>query len=156
MVIPALVSVAADAPWPVLPPGIHDTSLAEIAAVFATTPHRQWLFDGFTRAADALRLAGCACLYLDGSFTTGKPHPHDYDGCWDHRGIDFALLDPVLLEFADKRAAQKRKYLGEMFPALSPNGASGTFLDFFQIEKFSGAPKGILRITLAASKGPTP
>ena len=154
--IPSLVSVAADAPWPVLPPGIHDASLAEVAAAFATTPHRQWLFEGFTRAADAFRLAGCGILYLDGSFTTGKPHPGDFDGCWDHNGVDFTLLDPVLLDFSHKRAAQKRKYLGEMFPALSLNGTSGTFLDFFQVEKFSGAPKGIIRITLAASKGPTP
>jgi hypothetical protein len=154
--IPSLVSVAADAPWPVLPPGIHDASLSEVASAFATTPYRQWLFDGFIRAAGAFRLAGCKRLYLDGSFTTGKAHPEDYDGCWDHDGIDFALLDSVLLDFANKRANQKRKYLGEMFPALSPSGASGTFLDFFQIEKFSGAPKGIIRITLAASKGPTP
>ncbi|MCB2059322.1 MAG: hypothetical protein R3E09_07485 [Novosphingobium sp.] len=130
--------------------------MAEVAAAFATTPHRRWLFDGFTRAAGALSLAGCKRLYLDGSFTTGKPHPDDYDGCWDHDGIDFTLLDPVLLDFANKCANQKHKYLGEMFPALSSNGTSGTFLDFFQVEKFSGAPKGIIRITLAASKGPTP
>jgi hypothetical protein len=154
--VPPLINVAANAPWPVLPPGIHDASLADIAAAFATTPHRQWLFGGFTRVADAFKAAGCGILYLDGSFTTGKPHPEDYDGCWDHNGIDFALLDPVLLDFSHKRAAQKRKYLGEMFPALSPNGTSGTFLDFFQVEKFSGAPKGVLRITLAASKGTTP
>jgi hypothetical protein len=123
---------------------------------FAITPHRQWLFDGFTRAADALRVAGCDIIYLDGSFTTGKPHPDDYDGCWDHAGIDLGRLDPVLLDFSHKRAAQKRKYLGEMFPALSSNGTGGTFLDFFQVEKFSGEPKGIIRISLAASKGPTP
>jgi len=87
--------------------------MAEVASVFATTPHRQWLFDGFTRAADALSVAECSVVYLDGSFTTGKPHPEDYDGCWDHEGMNFALLDPVLLDFSHKRAAQKRKYLGE-------------------------------------------
>ncbi|MGZ8285049.1 MAG: DUF6932 family protein [Allosphingosinicella sp.] len=153
--IPALISVAPDAPWPVLPPGIHDATMAEVALAFATTPHRQWLFSGFQRVTDALRVAGCSVVYLDGSFTTGKPHPDDYDGCWNHGGMDFALLDPVLLDFSQKRAAQKRKFLGEMFPALSVNGPGGTFLDFFQIEKFSGQPKGIIRIFLAP-KGPTP
>lgn len=128
--------------------------MAEVALAFATTPHRQWLFEGFQRVAEALRAAGCNIVYLDGSFTTGKPHPDDYDGCWDHAGMDFALLDPVLLDFSHKRAAQKRKFLGEMFPALSANGPGGTFLDFFQIEKFSGEPKGIIRIFLAP-KGPT-
>lgn len=129
--------------------------MAEVALAFATTSHRQWLFEGFQRVAGALRVAGCNILYLDGSFTTGKPHPDDYDGCWDHSGMDFALLDPVLLDFSHKRAEQKRKFLGEMFPALSASGPGGTFLDFFQIEKFSGQPKGIIRIFLAP-KGPTP
>ena len=129
--------------------------MAEVALAFATTPHRQWLFQGFQRVVEALRAAGCNSVFLDGSFTTGKPHPEDYDGCWDHMGMDFALLDPVLLDFSHKRAAQKRKFLGEMFPALSDSGPSGTFLDFFQREKFSDEPKGIIRISLAP-KGPTP
>ena len=154
--IPSLVIIAPGAPWPILPPGIHDATLAEVATAFANTPYRLRLFDGFARAAEALRLAGCDNVYLDGSFTTGKPHPDDYDGCWDHAGMDFSRLDPVLLDFSNKRAAQKRKYLGEMFPAFSTNGIGGTFLDFFQIEKFSGQPKGVIRISLAASKGPTP
>ena len=69
--------------------------------------------------------------------------------------MHLGLLDPVLLDFSQKRAAQKRKFRGEMFPALSVNGSAGTFLEFFQIEKFSGQPKGIIRIFLAP-KGPTP
>jgi hypothetical protein len=144
--IPALISLGTPAPWPVLPPGIHNATLAEIAARFATTPHRRWLFDGFVRAVDALRRAGCTTLYLDGSFVTGKPHPDDFDGCWEMNGVDPALLDPVLLQFDNKREAQKRKYLGEMFIADGTPGT--TFLEFFQIEKFSGLPKGILRVQI--------
>jgi hypothetical protein len=154
--IPELIQLGSSAPWAVLPQGIYDASLSEIHGAFATTPHRQWLFAGFVRMATALHSAGCQVVYLDGSFTTAKPHPDDYDGCWDHSGMDFAKLDPVLLDFRGKREAQKRKYQGEMFPALPPNGASGTFLDFFQIEKFSGHPKGILRVSLAALKGVAP
>nr|WP_199897754.1 hypothetical protein [Acetobacter okinawensis] len=129
--------------------------MTEVALAFATTPHRQWLFEGFQRVAEALRTAGCSIVYLDGSFTTGKPHPEDYDGCWDHTGMDFARLDPVLLDFSNKRAAQKRKFLGEMFPAFTNNGPGEIFLEFFQIEKFSGQPKGIIRVFLAP-KGPMP
>ena len=99
--------------------------------------------------------AGCNHVYLDGSFVTAKPHPGDYDGCWDHVGVDLAKLDPVLLDFTNKRAAQKAKYLGEMFIAGMPSGPGGPFVDFFQIEKFSGRPKGILRISLAPLKGAT-
>lgn len=153
--IPSLVEVDPKAPWAVLPPGIHETTLAEIAERFATTPHRQWLFDGFLRVVEALREANCTVVYLDGSFTTAKDHPGDFDGCWDHAGMDFGKLDPVLKTFSGKREAQKAKYLGEMFPAFGANGATGTFLDFFQIEKFSGQPKGILKISIATLEGAT-
>lgn len=155
-VIPDLIELGSLCPWAVLPPGIHDTTLIEVEARFATTPHRKWLLDGFIRVAEALALAGCRHVYLDGSFVTAKPHPADFDGCWDHVGVDPTKLDPVLLDFSNKRAAQKAKYLGEMFIAGMPNGPDGPFVDFFQIEKSSGGPKGILRISLAPPKGATP
>lgn len=154
--IPALVDLGSPSPWRVLPPGIHDASIAEIGARFATTPHRQWLFGGFVRLAAALEGAGCAVVFLNGSFTTDKPHPGDFDGCWDHNGMDFSLLDPVLKKFDDKRAAQKRKYFGEMFPAYVENSPGISFLDFFQVEKFSGRSKGILRVSLNSPIGATP
>lgn len=151
--IPDLIDLGSPTPWAVLPPGIHEATLDEIAERFATTPHRRWLYDGFLRMAEALAVARCTRLYLDGSFTTGKPHPEDYDGCWDWQGVDFKQLDPVLLQFEHKRAAQKRKFLGEMFLATTENLPGQTFLDFFQAEKFSGRPKGIVCVTLASPKG---
>lgn len=154
--IPKLITLGPPAPWGVLPPGIHDATLAEVGARFATTPHRRRLFDGFVQVCAALAHAGCTCVYLDGSFVTDKPHPEDFDGCWDHAGVDFAALDTVLLDFNNKRAAQKAKYLGEMFIAGMPNGSTGPFVDFFQVEKHSGLTKGILRISLALQKGATP
>ncbi|MFN3931474.1 MAG: DUF6932 family protein [Brevundimonas sp.] len=154
--IPALIDVGPDAPWLVLPPGVHDVTLDEIAERFAQTPHRRWLFEGFLRVVAALEEAGCRYVYLDGSFTTAKEHPGDFDGCWDHAGMDFSRLDPVLKDFSGKREAQKAKYLGELFPAFAANGTSGSFLDFFQNEKHCGLPKGILRIALPTSKGATP
>lgn len=153
--IPALIDIGHDAPWGVLPPGVHDATIEEIAARFATTPHRAWLFAGFVRAVDSLRAAGCNVVFLDGSFTTAKDHPGDFDGCWDHAGMDFSRLDPVLQDFTGKREAQKAKYLGEMFPAYAQSGA-GAFVDFFQVEKASGQPKGILRILLTTSTGAAP
>ena len=153
--IPDLIELHSPCPWAVLPCGIHDTTIAEVEARFATTPHRKRLFAGFVRMAQVLAAAGCRYVYLDGSFVTAKPHPGDYDGCWDHVGVDHTKLDPVLLNFDNKRAAQKAKYLGEMFIAGMPNDLGGPFLDFFQVEKSSGQPKGILRIPLAPLKGAT-
>ena len=150
--IPDLIDLGSPTPWPVLPPGIFDASLAEISTMFGTTPHRQHLFDGFVRLTKALELAGSPRLYLNGSFVTGKPHPEDYDGCWDPTGVDFSVLDPVLLRFENKREAQKLKFLGEMFPDGIEASTGLTWTNFFQNEKYSGRKKGILRVALATSK----
>jgi hypothetical protein len=89
--------------------------------------------------------------YIDGSFVTAKEFPADFDGCWDLAGVDASKLDPVLLDFDNGRAAQKARYMGELFPAQLPNGISGrTFLEFFQIDKQSGSPKGIIVIDLGS------
>jgi hypothetical protein len=98
----------------------------------------------------ALRQAGCGVVYLDGSFVGSKPDPGDFDGCWDIEGVVVERLDPVLLEFSRDRAAQKAKFRGELFPAQLPEGRSGRrFLEFFQIDRDTGAAKGIVAIDLA-------
>ena len=43
--IPELIEVTG-APWPVLPPGVHNVGLTEIAAAFAISQWRRRLFDG--------------------------------------------------------------------------------------------------------------
>lgn len=94
-----------------------------------------------------LAAAGCAAVYVNGSFITAKDFPADFDACWDLRGVNVTALDPVLLDFDNGRAAQKRRFMGEFFPAQIPEGISGkTFLDFFQTDKNSGNPKGIVAI----------
>jgi hypothetical protein len=101
---------------------------------------------------DALRLlraAGCQLVYLDGSFVTAKPEPADFDACWGVEGVDVEALDAVFLDFSNSRARQKQRFLGELFPAELPEGASGrTFLEFFQTDKESGEPKGIVVVDL--------
>jgi hypothetical protein len=151
--VPDFIHVSGAAPWPVLPPGIHEATLEELETRFATTPHRAWLFGGFLRVVEELRRAGCATVFLDGSFITAKPHPGDYDGLWDLNGVDPNRLDPVLLDFDKKRAAQKAKYFGEMFLMQLPHQPG--LLPFFQKEKFSDEPKGIVRITLSQALGAT-
>ena len=151
--LPELVNVSASAPWSVLPPGIHDATQEEVEARFATTSHRAWLFGGFVRVVEALRRAGCSTIFLDGSFITAKPHPCDFDGIWDLTGVDPDKLDPVLLEFDNMRAAQKAKYFGEMFVMQLPHQTG--LLPFFQQEKFSNVPKGIVRISPGPARGAT-
>ncbi len=145
--IPAYIQITG-VTFGVLPPGIHWTTLDEIEARFAQSPHRAWLFDGILMVAEALRCANCEIMYLDGSFVTEKSHPNDFDGCWEPRNVRAESLNPVLLDFTNGRAAQKQKYRGEMFILSSMNGGVQTFLEFFQREKQTGAAKGIVGVKL--------
>lgn len=142
--IPGLIDIGG--PWKVLPPGVHDASLSEVEASFATNPVRKMLFQGFVAGVDALRRAGCAVLYLDGSFVTEKHNPEDFDACWEPHGVRPTALDPVLLDFSDRRRRQKQKYRGEFFPSGTRADGKRTFLEFFQVDRHTGAKKGIVRV----------
>jgi len=132
-----------------LPPGIHRATWNEITARFGTSPRRLELLAGLKRALDALKEAGCRRAYVDGSFVTAKAAPRDFDACWEASGVDPYELEPVLLDFSRRRAAQKAEYGGELFPADDAAEPSGTrFLDYFQQDKATGKPKGIVALEL--------
>jgi hypothetical protein len=136
-----------------LPPGLHFAAWPEIEERLAFNPRRRRLLAGFRDACELLRKAGCRLVYLDGSFVTAKECPGDFDACWDIQHVDDEDLDPVFWDFSRGRAAQKRRFLGEFFPAQLPEGATGrAFVEFFQVNTLTGAPKGILAIRLRASK----
>jgi hypothetical protein len=132
-----------------LPPGIHWAEWTEIEVRFGQTPHRRHLLKGCRGGLEQLRHAGCTAAYLDGSFVTTKDQPDDFDACWDVVDVDPDGIDPVFFDFNDGRAAQKARFGGEFFPAQLPEGDSGkTFLEFFQIDKNTGDPKGIVGVDL--------
>lgn len=119
-----------------------------LADRFETNGRRTEILAGLLRALQALRAAGCKRAFINGSFVTSKEVPADFDGCWDHEGVDFDALDPVLQNFEGHREAQKAKFEGEMFLAALPADGLGTlFLDFFQRDR-DGRPKGIIQIDL--------
>lgn len=92
-------------------------------------------------------------VYLDGSFVTAKQYPGDFDACWDIQGVDEEALDPVFWDFSNGRAAQKERFGGEFFPAQLPEGATGrAFVEFFQVNKVTGALKGIVAIRLRGGR----
>ena len=140
--IPTLVSLAG-VPDAVLPPGVYWATLAEIEAAFATTEHRQWLFEGILDVAEALRRAGCRNMYLGGSFVSARERPNDFDGCWDPTNVQPAALDPLFLNFDDDRAAQKWRYRGEMFISGMSTGSGGTYFEFLQTHKETGDAVGM-------------
>lgn len=150
MMIPPLTA-SATTPWHVLPAGIHPATLEEVWVVFATNHRRRQLYSGLIEGASRLKRAGCESIYLDGSYVTGKPRPNDFDACWDPQGVDGALLDPLFLDFRNGRSAQKRVFQGEFFPSsMVCLDVGKTFIDFFQLDRFTGKKKGIILISLLA------
>jgi hypothetical protein len=153
--IPPLVR-AVRVPHRILPPGVHWGTLDEVRQQFGGSGRRAWLMEGVIAVSHALKRAGCTRMYLNGSFVTEKENPDDFDGCWDPAGVKVDLLDPVLLDFSNGRAAQKLKYRGEMFIASGLNSPMTTFLDFFQVEKLTGVAKGIVGLRLDTDEGLEP
>lgn len=123
-------------------------SWSEAESLLAYNAKRRTLMEGLLRACQALKSAGVDTVFVDGSFATKKPNPSDWDGCYLSKGVDPSKIDPVLLEFSNEREAQKKKYLGEVFPAeMDATGFGEPYLSFFQQTK-EGKPKGIVAIDL--------
>ncbi len=133
-----------------LEPGIHTIKWDEFYDMYSFSDKRRALLIGLKKALHNLKQAGCPCVYIDGSFVTKKIEPNDFDACWHfHNGMDWSKLDPVFGIFDNGRLAQKVKFGGEFFPhSLPENGSGLTFLQFFQKDRNTGSPKGIVRIEL--------
>jgi hypothetical protein len=132
-----------------LPPGLHEASWEEIVTRFGGTAWRRELLAGLQEALESLRNAGCRRVYVDGSFVSANEEPGDFDACWEIAGVDAGLLDPVLLDFSNARAAQKERFRGELFPAEAVASPDGTrYLDYFQRDKLTGERKGIVALDL--------
>jgi hypothetical protein len=131
--------------------GIHQATWQEVQAEFGFTNRRRILLRGMLEALYELRGAGCRRAFIDGSFATRKPEPGDFDAAWDSTGVDLHQLRqaaPELLDFTNRRAAMKSKYMGELFIADFPADPWGTiFLDFFQSDR-DGDLKGIIEVDL--------
>lgn len=132
-----------------LPSGVHPATWALFMERFGGTDHRRRLLTGLRRALDSLKAAGCARVYVDGSFVTNKERPGDFDACWEPVGVNAALLHPALLQFENQRLVQKIIFLGELFPSHWPATPAGQrFFDFFQTDKHTGEPKGIVALNV--------
>lgn len=131
-----------------LPVGVHwSDSWAEIEDRFGTNGHRQRLLAGMFRGFNLLEIAGCEDVYIDGSFTTTKEFPKDFDVCWETAGVDFKLLDPVFRDHSNQRAAQKARFFGEFLPVTlaEPIGhPRRAIFELFQRDKQTQKPKGIV------------
>jgi hypothetical protein len=126
----------------------------EIRQRFGFNDHRRRLLDGLEAAIVVLRPAGATALYLDGSFTTAKALPNDFDACYDISAGDLAALgrsDPVFLDLRHPRQHMKSRFGGELFPswfqaAGSPSSPTA-YREFFQSNRH-GVRKGVVVVDI--------
>ena len=135
-----------------LPPGIHQAAWDEVQSRYGTTSVRRVQLSGLRHALEILREAGCRRAYIDGSFVTVKQTPNDFELCWELSDVNLDLLEqlePALLDWSDRRAAQKARFGGELFVAESGADPWGTtYLSFFQHDRITGKSKGIVAMDL--------
>ncbi len=86
-------------------------------------------------------------MILDGNFVITKHRPADYDGVWESDGVDYRLLNPVLIDFSELRTAMKVKNLGDLFPVNLDEALGQHFVYFFLIDR-NGVEKDLVRIKL--------
>ncbi len=133
-----------------LPLGKHLSNWSELEKRFGYNLRRKMLLKGLKQGIEDLKISGCKTLYLDGSFVTSKELPGDFDACWNEDNVEISKLNKILKTFDNRRAAQKARYKGEFFPAtfIAEPISGDIFLDFFQKDKNTGKPKGIIHLNL--------
>lgn len=135
-----------------LPPGLHEATLEEIEAKFTSNLKRKGHFQLLKQLIIDLKAIGCKTIYIDGSFITKKELPNDIDICWDSKDVDIIVAKrdmPILWDFSNKRYEQQKKYHADIFPANCIEADSRLyFRDFFQLDKNTGKPKGIIKLEI--------
>jgi hypothetical protein len=133
-----------------LPAGIYEATWQEVQERLGFSERRTVLLEQLYSALKNLNEAGCQRVYLDGSFSSSKENPGDIDVCYEPRGVVGTKLDPVFLDFSNRRAAQKAKYGCEFFPSSATASLNPrlTYLEFFQRDKYTDEAKGIIALDL--------
>lgn len=133
-----------------LPPGIHTTTWDKFEEKYSSSMKRRTQLKGMKKALAEFKKAGCSRIYVDGSFVTGKKNPGDFDALYELDELLPDFIDQILIDASSEgRKQQKKYYEGEFFPASEKADPYGNkFLDFFQKDKKTKKPKGIISIEL--------
>ncbi len=139
-----------------LPPGVHETDLAELEEKMGWSRKRRELLEGLGAALGVMAASGVERAYLDGSFVTDKDRPNDVDGCYDLAedvtADDLKRLAPIFPPSPSNRAEAKRRFGVDFFPAAATELGSGQpFLRFFQTDR-QGRERGVLSVELRAKR----
>lgn len=137
----------------VLPLGIYEATLERIEARFAQNPQRKQVFDKMVEVLHLLKEAGCKRVWINGSFTTRKVDPKDFDIAFDTTGVDFSKLPhSEWFEFTQLHCESLRASYGGDIKAQSKHPFKENWLSFFQQDGRIGIKKGIILLNLERMK----
>lgn len=143
-----------------LMPGEYKMSFEDFEKTFVYNYKRRSIFVGFKKLLFILKEIDCDFIYVDGSFVTLKTLPGDIDVCWNmsnekefrnnqlHKLIEIC---PQLFysDSGENREFIKTEFCADVFPANTIESECGLmFKDFFQRDKETELPKGIIIISL--------
>ena len=136
-----------------LPVGVHDCTLAEIAArfgVFQGSEQRPRLMAKLTGFLKEVRVSGIVCeVLVDGSFATDEPSPNDIDLIVVLPSTHDRAADLLPLQYNVVSRKRVRSRFG--FDTVSVRQGTtehATSIEFFQqVRGEPGLRKGILRLT---------
>jgi hypothetical protein len=137
-----------------LPPGVHDCTLAELEARFGAfrgsdrRPQLVAKFKEFVREAEVSGLL--EAVLVDGSFVTAKADPNDMDLVLVVAARhDFAAeLSPAQYNLLAQRRVRKRFGFDIVVARNGSENLQQAIAFFLQVRQQPGLNKGILRITL--------
>jgi len=140
-----------------LPPGIHEASMADVRERFAKdrNSHRGFLYDGLVKFINALVGLGhievVESILIDGSFVTDKHSPGDIDVVLEIKPDASVEKLTSLLHSLD-RDSTKQKYGLEAFPYIP--GMPRDIRSFFQyIREQEAVSRGIEWLQKEPQKG---
>lgn len=133
-----------------LPPGIYIVSFEGFIKKYGINYCRNSQLKGLERAIVEFKNGGATKIFVDGSFVSNKINPGDFDVVYDLDEIDDNRIDKLLLDSSiHGRKLQKIHYGGEFFPMSNRADRLGTsFINYFQKDKKTKDPKGIIQIDL--------
>lgn len=139
-----------------LPTGCFDCTLDEVSSHYTWSPRRTELWTGFERfVAWARKGPPVTHIYLDGGFTSDKPHPKDIDVVMDLAGANQQTFLHWLQVFATQRPMLAQDFLVDFWvyhPSM-PNDLRA-FFQYVRPEEAQARQlkpsdrKGLLRVRL--------
>ena len=133
--------------------GVYRLNWMEFVTAYGFNEHRIELIGKLKYLVNILVKSGCKRVILGGSLVTRAEHPRDFDGCFDEREVDSALiagLEPALLieETADIHTLHN-KYGGVLEPQRIIPSLGVTMVEILKYDSRTGMPKGVVSLELS-------